>query len=180
MPAATSFGKLTQGVVADEGEDVELSPIHSSTARASTSAGKAKGGKNGYMSINSDRNTSSYQSVDLDTSTSPTTGSVTSSISPYHSHLHAAHLHTTNTTLPRRSHRSREEDEQEMVRIRIDLAERTPWMAFLTHPMSLCLLVANFQYVRLPYDCIATQNLSLIYMKLSLTSAGLDELHSYV
>jgi len=118
-----------------------LSPIHNnSTSQNATSGKKAK---NGYMSItNSDR--SGYQSVDLDTSTSPTTLSV-SSASPYHTHAHTRT--SSGTTSTHRGHRSREEDEQEMVRVRIELAQHTPWRAFVTHPMALCLLAANFQYV---------------------------------
>jgi hypothetical protein len=34
-----------------------------------------------------------------------------------------------------------------MNRIRKELAARTPWRVFLSHPVALCLLAANFQYV---------------------------------
>ena len=33
-----------------------------------------------------------------------------------------------------------------MVQSRINLAVHTPWRQFLTHPVALCLLAANFQY----------------------------------
>lgn len=123
----------------NEQEDIELSPIHATNH--SSSATSNKKAKNGYMSItNSDR--TGYQSVDLDTSTSPTTQSV-SSASPYHTHLNTS----SSSASAHRGHRSREEDEQEMVRVRIELAQHTPWRAFVTHPMALCLLAANFQYV---------------------------------
>jgi hypothetical protein len=51
---------------------------------------------------------------------------------------------------------SRAQDEEEMVRARIELATRTPWKEFVTHPVALCLLAANFQYVRLLCLCCAT------------------------
>jgi hypothetical protein len=42
---------------------------------------------------------------------------------------------------------NRAQDEEEMIRARIELASRTPWREFVTNPVALVLLAANFQYV---------------------------------
>jgi hypothetical protein len=75
---------------------------------------------------------------------------------------------------------SRAQDEEEMVRARIELATRTPWKEFVTHPVALCLLAANFQYVRFLCLCCATEEKYLITVYSRYLVAGLDELHAHV
>jgi hypothetical protein len=49
---------------------------------------------------------------------------------------------------------NRAQDEVEMIRARIELASRTPWREFVTNPVALVLLAANFQYVSVRRFCL--------------------------
>ena len=111
------------------------------------------------MSINSNsvhNESSGYQTIDLDQdsqlTSSSTAGSASTVRSPYHTNLNTTNSSSTHgpliTSPNQQQTLTRAQEEEESVRVRIELAKHTPWKQFLTHPTALCLLVANFQYVR--------------------------------
>ena len=111
------------------------------------------------MSINNNsvhNESSGYQSIDLDqdsqVTSSASAGSASTVRSPYHTNLNTTSSSSTHgpliTSPNQQQTLTRAQEEEESVRVRIELAKYTPWRQFLTHPTALCLLVANFQYVR--------------------------------
>ena len=74
--------------------------------------------------------------------TPPTTTST--STPPTTSYAHSLTSDPTHQPLPQLT---RAQEEELMVAARIELATHTPWGQFLSHPVALCLLAANFQYV---------------------------------
>ena len=76
------------------------------------------------------------------TATSPTT--TTTNTPPTTSYAHSLTSNTPHQPLPQLT---RAQEEELMVAARIELATHTPWGQFLSHPVALCLLAANFQYV---------------------------------
>ena len=108
------------------------------------------------MSINNNsvhNESSGYQTIDLDQdsqlTSSSTAGSASTVRSPYLNTTNSSSTHGPLITSPNQQQTlTRAQEEEESVRVRIELAKHTPWKQFLTHPTALCLLVANFQYVR--------------------------------
>jgi len=110
------------------------------------------------MSINNHsvhNESSGYQTIDLDqdntqVTASDSAGAASTAHSPYHRNLitsSASPRGALVTSPNQRQTLTRAQEEEESVRVRIELAKHTPWRQFLTHPTALCLLVANFQYV---------------------------------
>ena len=133
----------------DGEENVELSPIHVPSVTQSGSSGMGSSSRLGYMSINTAQAAGGYQSGDTESqgeTSSSTLRDLSSPVATPPPQTAGSGLNSYNS-YSYSAARTREQDEQAMVRVRIDLAQRTPWRAFVSHPMAIVLLAANFQYV---------------------------------